>query len=127
VGDFESTLVPIKDGNKYQKHEPNSYGLKFNCIHDEYSQPLEIFNSSNPEEVIEHFVLNTEKKGLLGYSIINKNKKRIFMNEREKKDHDECLICLDCNNKFDEEKNKKVRHHDHITGKFIKTICSKCN
>ena len=65
VADFESTLIKVddieneqldKDGEiiktrKYQKHIPNSYGLKYNCIHDEYSKPVEIFNNSDPEEV----------------------------------------------------------------------------
>ena len=40
--------------------------------------------------------------------------------------HNECLICPDCKSEFIEN-NKKVTHHDHITGDFIKTICSKCN
>ena len=34
--DFESTLTPVNEINsnttKYQRHDPNSYGLKFNCI-----------------------------------------------------------------------------------------------
>ena len=40
TADFESTLLPINEINenttKYQKHVPNSYGIKFNCIHDEF-------------------------------------------------------------------------------------------
>ena len=44
--DFESKLVPVDDinenTNKYQKHVANSYGLKFNCIHDEHSKPIKI-------------------------------------------------------------------------------------
>ena len=35
-------------------------------------------------------------------------------------------ICKYCNFKFID-KNKKVMHHDHITGAFIDTICNSCN
>ena len=50
--DFESTLLKVskrdnekesidnKSTNAYQKHIPNSFGYKYNCIHDEYSEPI---------------------------------------------------------------------------------------
>ena len=47
------TPVDIVNGytTKYQKHEPNSYGLKFNCIHDEFCRPVQIFNNADSELV----------------------------------------------------------------------------
>ena len=41
---------------KYQKHVANSFGLKYNCIHKEYSEPVKIFNSSNQKLVVKKFV-----------------------------------------------------------------------
>lgn len=37
-----------------------------------------------------------------------------------------CTTCPKCNKPFDE-KNKKVRDHCHISGKFRSALCSKCN
>ena len=42
TADFESTLTPVNEINdnttKYQKHDPNSYGIKFNCINNKFSK-----------------------------------------------------------------------------------------
>ena len=53
--DFESTthLETVQnDNNKYHKHTVNSVGYKYNCINDEYSEPIKIINSSNPDELL---------------------------------------------------------------------------
>ena len=65
--DFESTLVDKekKIGEKshiYQKHVPNSCGIKLNCDDNTYSMPIKIFNNSNPEKLIEDVILDLEKK-----------------------------------------------------------------
>ena len=36
------------------------------------------------------------------------------------------ITVKNCNNTFTG-KNKKVAHHDHITGEFIFTLCNSCN
>ena len=68
IADFESTLqicdehfIEVdeeeKEGedkiktHRTQKHIQNSFGVKYNCIHDNYSKPIKIFNSGDPEEV----------------------------------------------------------------------------
>ena len=64
TADFESTLIPVheksEDTIKYQKHVPNSYGLKFNCIHNEFSKPVKIYNNEEPEKVCENFINDIE-------------------------------------------------------------------
>ena len=67
VADFESTLEEVKDDEdnntqKYQKHVANSFGLKYNCIHKEYSEPEKIFNSSNQKLVVKKFVETIDLK-----------------------------------------------------------------
>ena len=39
---------------KYQKHVANSFGLKYNCIHKEYSEPVKIFNSPDQKVVVKN-------------------------------------------------------------------------
>jgi len=39
--------------------------------------------------------------------------------------HQECKICNLCNRRLF--RGDKVRDHDHLTGKFRQTLCSKCN
>jgi hypothetical protein len=131
VADFESTLELVEDINessttKYQRHIPNSYGLKYNCIHNEYSQDIKIFNSSNPDGVIESFINELESLCLYSYKLTKQNENNIIMTDIEKKRHRENKQCTECKCLYTKE-NQKVRHHDHITGKFISSICGNCN
>lgn len=133
VADFESTLEEVKDDEnnntqKYQKHVANSYGLKYNCIHKEYSEPVRIYNNSDPKLLIKRFVKTIEDKARDSYKLMKQNQsiKKIIITDDQIKKHNDCLTCSRCKCKFDEE-NKKVKHHDHITGQFISTLCSKCN
>ena len=139
--DFESTLTPVNEINsnttKYQRHDPNSYGLKFNCIHDEYSKPVKIFNSSNPDLVRENFIKDIEEYALYSYRLTQQNKKNIIMSEEQKMNHKKATICFECKKSFSQyekvEKGQKmnpltkVKHHDHITGEFISSLCYECN
>ena len=60
--DFESTLKPIQQEEsklekdeiktvKLQEHIPNSVGIKYNCIHEKYTETIKIINNSNPEKL----------------------------------------------------------------------------
>lgn len=131
IADFESTLEKINDeceGNTkvYQKHVPNSFGLKYNCIHNEHSEKAYLFNHSEPEQVIESFVNELERLALKSYKLLQNNKTTIIMTEEQKQQHKQCIKCSKCDCSFSND-NIKVKHHDHINGKFISTLCSKCN
>ena len=51
----------------------------------------------------------------------------MLLTTQQEKDFDACTHCPKCRNKFDNETYKKVRDHDHITGKFRSALCHKCN
>ena len=74
VADFERTLSPVNIVNgkttKYQKHKPNSYGLNFNCIYEEFTKPINIFNNVNPDSVRKLLI-----KGIEDYQLTQQNKK----------------------------------------------------
>jgi len=111
VADFESTLVPVIDNEndeldengeiiktrKYQKHIPNSYGIKYNCIHDNYSLPVEVFNSPNPDEVCKSFIERLEKLAEYSYKLTQNFKKKIKYTLEQKKAHHFEKHCKECN------------------------------
>jgi hypothetical protein len=138
TADFESTLIPIKNDNpdntdflkRYQKHVPNSYGLKFNCIHDKHSKPVRINTNPDPETLLKNFVEDLESYAKYAFNLIKsfptiqdpnfKKGTKIYDN------HKQATQCTRCTCKF-EQGNQKVAHHDHITGHFISTLCEECN
>ena len=131
IADFESTLKKVEDdknkmSQKYQEHIQNSYGLKYNCIHEQYSKDIKIFNSSNPEEVNWNFIEDLERLGKYSYDLLQQNKENIIMTEKDKSTYFKADKCSKCECEFTD-KNKKVRHHDHITGQFISVMCNQCN
>ena len=129
TADFESTLIKINDVNgdttKYQKHVANSYGLKFNCIHDEFSKPVKIYNNSNPEMVCMNFIQDIEKYALDAYQLTQQNKENIIYSGDDKLKHKNVTKCSECQCKL--HYKNKVAHHDHINGKFISSLCNDCN
>jgi hypothetical protein len=140
IADFESTLTNCEDENdgltgeeleglntkKYQKHLQNSFGVKFCCDVKEHSKELEIINNSNPEEVSKQFILKLESYAKDAYDLLQKNKKNIIWKEGEKKKHYENKNCENCKTEYNP-KNKRVAHHNHITGDFISSLCNECN
>ena len=112
--------------SKYQKHVQNSFGLKYNCIHDDYSEDIKLFNNSNPEEVNKNFIEELERLSIKSYKLIQQNKNNIVMSDEQKLNHSKNIKCNKCNCNYNE-KNKKIKHHDHITGEFIDTLCNNCN
>jgi hypothetical protein len=133
--DFEATLKPVtKDDevnkksdstSKYQEHIPNSCGLKYNCIHDEYSEPIKIFNNVDENDLLKATFEELERLAKKSYELVQQNKNTIYWKGVDRTIHNECVNCPTCNVSF--LYHKKVAHHDHISGEFISTLCSKCN
>lgn len=130
VADFESTLlkVDIKQEKtiKYQKHVANSFGIKYNCIHNEHSEMKIIYNNEDEDKVIENFILELERLAKKSYDLTKLNIKTIKYKNDEKKQHMKCSHCSSCHNEFTKD-NYKVAHHDHISGEFIGSLCNNCN
>jgi hypothetical protein len=140
VADFESTLTNCQDEEdgltpeeisklttrKYQKHLQNSFGVKYCCDVNEYSKPLEIINNSDPETVSKLFVEKIEEYALYSYNLLQSNKKDIKWKVGEKEQHYKNTNCTHCKIKYTS-KNKRVAHHNHLSGDFISSLCNECN
>lgn len=49
------------------------------------------------------------------------------LSTQQQQEFDECTYCPRCKSIFDSNKHKKVRDHDHITGKYRSPLCHTCN
>ena len=134
IADFESTLEKVEDDKnkstqKYQHHVQNSYGIKYNCIHDEHSEPIKIFNSPDCEKVSENFILDLERLAKKSYDLLQLNKNNIIFESEEHRIelYQQAKTCAKCYSPFDRKTYKKVRHHDHISGEFLGAYCNECN
>jgi hypothetical protein len=96
--DFESTLLKCEESQGkgttvYQKHQPNSYAIKYNCIYPQYSQPLLQFTHENSENVVKSFIENCERLAQLSYDVT-------FCHPEGSKNHYKIKKCQNCNCSF---------------------------
>ena len=101
---------------------------KYNCIYEKYSESIKIINNSNHEKVLQETIETIEEYAKKSYKLINKYKstKYLKISKEQQEAHDNIKVCNDCKSSFTTN-NKKCIHHDHITGKYISSICNNCN
>ncbi|XP_060868594.1 uncharacterized protein LOC132943573 [Metopolophium dirhodum] len=137
--DFESLLVKTEEKRGesttvIQKHEAMSYGFLVKASDDvpaellaEYeipAGPVIYRGSEDRTDVAKHFV-ETIVEVALKIENLMKTNTPIIISEDEEKTHQECIECNLC--KCILVGGDKVRDHDHLTGKFMQTLCSRCN
>ena len=131
--DFESLLKKLqindRDKNtshteKYQDHVSCSFAYKSVCIVDKFSKPPvlcsgKIVVNRLIETIFEEY--DYSKKVIRKY--FNKNLFISVEDERRFQSSNKCWIC----NTFFTDEDKKVRDHDHVTGKYRGTAHSSGN
>lgn len=123
--DFEATLKPIDEDDeintkdtttsnynykcskvvipkvnkviKYQEHVPNSYGLKYNCIHNQFSEPIKIFNNADQDNLLKDTFIELERLAKKSYDLVQQNKHNVIMTRIEKQKHNKYDNCPTCN------------------------------
>ncbi|CAI6359127.1 unnamed protein product [Macrosiphum euphorbiae] len=137
--DFEAILTKTEEARGgsttiTQKHKAMSYGFLVKASDDVPAElllqhqipagPVIYRGSEDRTDVARHFV---EAIVEVAQKIENLMKTNIplKMAEGEEKTHQECIKCNLC--KCILVGGDKVRDHDHLTGKFRQTLCSRCN
>jgi hypothetical protein len=127
--DFEASTV-IVDGQKVQI--PNSYcifspDLMFlsdtNLNRDAYFKKYE---SDDPDDLLEHFINDLDKLHFTHLIRLQAHPDIPKLIPEEELRYKKAVVCEKCTKGFDKDR-RKVRHHDHVTGKFVGAWCFKCN
>jgi hypothetical protein len=133
--DFEASTKEV-DGKLIQV--PNSYVIfspELAMLSDTQLSDnafLKWHFSDNPENLTVNFIENVNRLHNSHVNRMTENAKvpRLTLEEQQK--YNEAEICGICKKKFNTYDNQgnyivKVRHHDHVTNKFIGALCSQCN
>ena len=74
---------------KLQEHIPNSVGVKYNCIHKQYTQEIKIINNSNLEQLLKQTIKQIENYTKKSYQLLQQNKstKNINITEEPLEEH----------------------------------------
>ncbi|KAE9521294.1 hypothetical protein AGLY_018313 [Aphis glycines] len=137
--DFEALLVKtdeVKGGNTkiIHKHEAMSYGFLVKASDDvptelieEYEIPTVPVVYRGDEQHADVAKCFVEAIVAVSWKIekLMKTNIPLTMTKEEEKTHQECNTCNLC--KCILVSGEKVRDHNHLTGKFRQTLCSKCN
>ena len=110
---------------KTHRHEPCSFGYKVVCREDDnYSKPYKSYRGGNA--IYKFFEsLFEEEKNIS--EILDKFKySKPELSVEEANDYKNSKNCYICDNIFTET-NRKVRDHNHITGKYRGAACDNCN
>ncbi|XP_060865346.1 uncharacterized protein LOC132941347 [Metopolophium dirhodum] len=137
--DFEALLVKTeeeKGGNTtiIQKHRPMSYGFLVKASENVSIELLTQFNipigpviyrgSESRQDVAKHFIQNITDVAEKIEKLLKTNI-ALTMTDEDTAKHNSCFKCNLC--KCSVDTYTRVRDHDHLTGKFRQTLCSRCN
>ena len=117
--------------NQYQKHSPSGFSYLIKCFDDNLLAPhLRHYTAESPDDNIPRLFIESLESDIK--EIYNKFKipKKMVMTPEDEIDYEKATHCHICEGKLkktDDKKEKKVRDHCHLTGKFIGAAHNKCN
>jgi len=111
---------------KKQKHEACSFGYTVVCHDNEkLSKPYKMFRGKNA--ITKFFeALFDEEKEIIEHMKRFKKNTDIIMTQTQIKDYNQATTCYICDGKYTP-KNRKVRDHCHVSGKYRGAAHDKCN
>ncbi|XP_050434996.1 uncharacterized protein LOC126842151 [Adelges cooleyi] len=141
--DFESLLVKSDKtigANTEVLHEHVAMSYAFIVkVSDEVPQELlDMYNIrrsivlhrgsrlSEPDEVAKRFVADISEEAMKISELLKNTNVPLIMSEQEVAAHTANTACEFCKTQYSEN-NLKTADHDHLTGKFRRTLCNKCN
>ncbi len=146
--DFESFVEPVQYAeqdpsksftNKYQSHIPSGFSYVIKCMDESIYPTKTVLQTASyeGEDMGKAFVDSLTKDLRPIYEIL-KNPMPMVMTESDKNQHEKAEKCYACEDVFGRmcgiNKDtgepivvKKCRDHCHITGKYRRAACNKCN
>ena len=119
--------------NQYQKHSPSGFSYLIKCFDDNLLSPKLVHYTAESldDDVPRLFVESLEKDIKEIYNKFKKPKKMV-MTKKDKIDYYNATHCHICEEEIfeedrDDEYNKKVRDHCHLTGKYRGAAHNSCN
>ena len=109
----------------YEEHKACGYGYKVVCHQDQqYSKPVKIYRGRN---VVKYFIESIYREVSNFKRVINKHfNKPLIMTSENELDFRNSTTCYICEKKYSD-KDKPVRDHCHITGKYRGSAHNSCN
>ena len=126
---FTKEIQPIPQNDrvsftqKYQHHQPSGFCYK---IVGQNIKRCALFRAKENEDVSRKFVEMLEEDIKNIFKQFNFSKKMLPLTTQEQTEFIKAKICWICQKRFNE-KDKKVRDHDHFTGKFRGAAHNQCN
>ena len=109
----------------YEEHKACGYGYKVVCHQDQqYSKPVKIYRGRN---VVKYFIESIYREVSNCKRVIKKHfNKPLIMTSENELDFRNSTTCYICEKKYCD-KDKPVRDHCHITGKYRGSAHNSCN
>ena len=112
-GDFECFLQP--DQNDTEEHIPSGFALYTASEHPQYQSDIVVYSGENVMDTFFDMILQEQDRIT---SIIAQSKPMDPLTVEQWREYSTLTVCPVCETEFTAE-NYKVRHHNHMTGKFI--------
>ena len=122
--DFEAFIMKDSSDPDKDHHEPSGFASLRVSSMPEFNKN-EVYVYSGPD-VMDNFFSHIKKEHKEICQILDKNESMIPMTVDEKNLYAAAKICNTCRNEYSCA-NWKVRHHNHMTGRFIAATCNNCN
>jgi len=132
IADFESFLTPTDNDDDEQdtRHTKiiSEHNVSGFCCHrvtqlDQYRTPPTLYSGEDVMSKFHEHVTNDSKE--IG-KIMASNLSMEPLTPQQQSQYTNATVCGNCKQPFTH-RNWKVRHHDHLTGKFLFPCCNDCN
>ena len=131
VSDFESFLKPnpnfetqqLQQTDVVNTHVPSGFCVYRVTPHEQYQSPPYTYSGDN---VMQRFFEHVFEQAKAIDEILSHNTPMSPLTATERATHDRASVCHNCKENFTTQ-NPKVRHHSHVTGRYLFPACNSCN
>jgi hypothetical protein len=116
---FSPDLIFIEEADN---HYNLTYEQRLSALH----KRIRFYMHNDPDQLLDKFVDDLKSLHSIHCELLQRFERLLPLSPEEQFIFNHAQYCTQCNCKFSKD-NPKVRHHNHITGKFIRTWCRKCS